>query len=260
MSIFKEDLAKLEELLAGQGFRIFINFEADGRGLLKAATAEEIAALDKPDLSICKVGPGGKIQKETTEPFNFVDLHVHDKDGAGNTVINYSGATLPKEFFEPVKKELANGKEINLSQPVVVAYHKLHADRPYDLTDLQRLRPYLQEGDFAMLREVLGWETEESEKKAREKLREAWDSLSLASELAHDPDVISEKLWTHPDLRARRDDPKVSEYVSLISHYLSENPKVSREDFLDRSLAILKVREQIEQKIKVIDQLEKSKT
>jgi len=69
-----------------------------------------------------------------------------------------------KNFFEPVNKELPNGKEIHLSQPAVVAYHKLHSNRPYDLTDLQRLRPYLQAKDFAMLRLVLEGEIEKTEK------------------------------------------------------------------------------------------------
>lgn len=258
MSVFQEDLAKLDELLAKQEFGIFANFDENGKRLMRKVTTEELATLDKPDLSICKIGPDGKIQRETTDPFNFVDLHAHSKDVEGNTVIFYNGATLPKDFFEPVKKELPNGKEINLSQPAVVAYHKLHSNRPYDLTDLQRLRPNLQEKDFGMLRESLEREIEETEKKVKEKLQEAWDSLSPMLELTRDQKVISEKLWEHPDLQKRRSDQKVSEYVSSISQYISENPEATFDDFLNQSLSILKPREQVEQKLKVIDQLEKS--
>lgn len=258
MSVFQEDLAKLDELLTKQGFGIFVNFDENGKRLMRKVATEELAILDKPDLSICKIGPDGKIQRETTDPFNFVDLHVHSKDIEGNTVIFYNGATLPKEFFEPVKKELPNGKEINLSQPAVVAYHKLHSNRQYDLTDLQRLRPNLQEKDFGMLRESLEREIEETEKKVKEKLQEAWDSLSPILELTRDQKVISEKLWEHPDLQKRRGDQKVSEYVSSISQYISENPEATFDDFLNQSLSILKPREQVEQKLKVIDRLEKS--
>jgi len=258
ISVFQEDLAKLEELLAKQGFGIFINYDENGKRLMRKVTTAELATLEKPDLSICKIGPDGKIQKETKDPFNFVDLHIHSKDTEGNVVIFYNGATLPKEFFEPVKKKLPNGKEINLSQPAIVAYHKLHSNRPYDLTDLQKLRPYLQERDFQMLRESLKREIEKTEKMVREKLQEVWDSLTPMLKLTHDQKLISEKIWKHPDLQKRRNDQKVSEFVSSISQYISENPNITFEDFLSQSLAILKLREQTEQKLKVIDQLEKS--
>ena len=258
MSVFNEDSAKLVELLSRQGFGIFVNYEENGKGLMRPATIEELSVPGKLDLSICKIGANGKIERETTDPFNFVDLHIHSKDAEGNTVINYSGAILPREYFEPVKKELPNGKEINLSQPAIVAYHKLHSNRPYDATDLQRLKPNLQERDFVMLREELEKELEETERKVKEKVQEAWDLISPILEMTHDQTVISEKLWTHPDIEKRRDDPKVSDYVSSISRYVSENAGISFDDFLKQSLSLLKPREHIEQKLKVIDQLESS--
>ena len=258
MSIFNEDSAKLVELLSRQGFGIFVNYEENGKGLMRPATVEELSTPSKLDLSICKIDANGKIERETPDPFNFVDLHIHSKDAEGNTVINYSGAILPREYFEPVKKELPNGKEINLSQPAIVAYHKLHSNRPYDATDLQRLKPNLQERDFVMLREELEKELEETERKVKEKVQEAWDLISPILEMTHDQTVISEKLWTHPDIEKRRDDPKVSDYVSSISRYVSENAGISFDDFLKQSLSLLKPREHIEQKLKVIDQLESS--
>ncbi len=258
ISVFKEDLAKLEKLLAEQGFGIFVNYKEKGKNLMRKVTAKEIATLENSYLSICKIGPDGKIKRETEDPFNFVDLHVHSKDAEGNTVIFYNGVTLPKEFFKPIKKELPNGKKINLSQPAIVAYHKLHSNRPYDLMDLQKLRPYLQQKDFQMLRKSLEEEIEKTEKMVGEKLQEVWDSLVSILRLTPDQKVMSEKLWGHPDLQKRKSDQKVSEFVSLISQYLSENPNASFEDFLSRSEALLKPREQVEQKLKIIDQLEKS--
>jgi len=258
MSVFNEDSEKLMELLSRQGFGIFVNYDENGKRLMRRAMIEELSTPGKLDLSICKVSGNGKIERETAEPFNFVDLHIHSKDSERNTIINYNGAKLPKEYFEPVKKELANSKEINLSQPAVVAYHKLHSNRPYDLTDLQRLKPNLQEKDFAMLRQVLEGEIDETERKVAEKLQEAWNLIFPLLEMTHDQKVISEQLLTHPDIQKRRDDPRVFEYVSSISQYISENPEISFEDFLRQSLAILKLREQVEQKLKVIEQLEKS--
>ena len=38
---------------------------------MRKVTAEELAILEKPDLSICKIGPDGKIQRETEDPFNL---------------------------------------------------------------------------------------------------------------------------------------------------------------------------------------------
>ena len=258
MSIFNEDSAKLVELLSRQGFGIFVNYEENGKGLMRPATVEELSTPSKLDLSICKIDANGKIERETPDPFNFVDLHIHSKDAEGNTVINYSGATLPKEYFSPVKKELPNGKEINLSQPAIVAYHKLHSNRPYDATDLQRLKPNLRERDFVMLREELEKELEETERIVKEKVQEAWDLISPILEMTHDQTAISEKLYTHPDIEKRRSDPKVSEYISLISQYVSENQGISFDDFLKKSLSLLKPREHIEQKLKILDQLESS--
>lgn len=257
ISVFKEDLSKLNELFEKQGFGIFVNFEQEGKRLMRKVSVEELATLDEPDLSICKVSAGGKIEKDTGEPFNFVDLHVHGRDEEGNVVINYTGTKLPKEFCEPIKKELPNGKEINLSQPAIVAYHKLHADRPYDLTDLQKLRPHLQERDFSMLREALEREIEETENKMRERLQEAWEFLSPMIELTHNQQVISEKLYTYPDIAQKRDNPRVTEYVSSISQHIAENPKITLDSFMKQSLAILKPREQVEQKLKSLEQLEK---
>ncbi|PIZ99666.1 MAG: hypothetical protein COX77_00900 [Candidatus Komeilibacteria bacterium CG_4_10_14_0_2_um_filter_37_10] len=168
MSVFMEDLAAVEKLLTEQGFGIFVNDETDDKKKIKMkkVLAEEIAKLDKPDLSnlsICKVDSEGNRDKKTTDPFNFVDMHIHSKDAEGNTVIFYNRATLPKEYFEPIKKQLSNGKEINLSQPMVVAYHKFHQNRPYDLIDLQKLKPNLSEKDSLVLRDIIKKEIKEIE-------------------------------------------------------------------------------------------------
>jgi len=256
ISIFNEDSGKLVELLSRQGFGIFVNYNEGEKRLMRRATIEELTTPDKLNLFICKIDTNGKIERTNAEPFNFVDLHIHSKDPEGNTIINYTGATLPKEYFEPIKKRISNGKEINLSQPAIVAYHKLHSNRPYDLTDLQKLRPNLQEKDFGMLRECLKREWDETEKKIQENLQETWQFLMPMLELTRNPRVISEKLWEHPDLKARRNDQKVAEYVAAISQHISECKEITLDDFIDQSLSILKPREHIEQKLKLLDQLE----
>lgn len=259
ISVFEEDLAKLEILLERQGFGIFVNYyDKNGRKLMRRATAKELTALEKPYLSICKIDSDGKIDKKTKEPFNFVDLHIYKKDAEGNVIFSYNGITLPKEFFKPIKKKLSNGKQINLSQPAIIAYHKLHFNHPHNLIDLQKLKPYLQERDFRMLKESLKREIEEIEKRTREKMQEVWNYLMPTLKLTRDQKVISEKLLEYPLIKKRKSEQKVSEFIFSISQYISENPNITLEDFLNQSLVILKPREQFEEKIKIIDQLEHS--
>lgn len=257
IGIFQGDLAKLEELLLRQGFGIFVNFQDNGKSLMRRTTAKELVTLGEQNLSICRVNSDGKIQREADDLFNFVDLHVNSKNTEGDTVISYNNASLPKKFYKPIRKKLSNDKEINLSQPVVVAYHKLHSSRPYDLTDLQRLRPYLRGEDFVILRKSLEREIGETEKMVKEELQEAWLSLAPILELTSDQGVIGEKLWEHPEFQKRRSEQKISEFVSSISQYISNNPGMTFGDFLSQSLVILKIREQIEQKLEFIDKLEK---
>jgi hypothetical protein len=259
MSVFDKDSAKLIELLSRKGFGVFVTYDKSGRKLMRRATAEELSTPSKLDLSICKIGANGKIERGTNEPFNFVDLHILSKDSEGNTVIGYTGSTLPKEYFEPFKKELTNGKAINLSQPAVVAYHKLHSGRLYDFTDLRRLKPYLQEKDFVMLRRVLEKEAKKIERMVTEKVQEVWNLIfPLLRNTTSDPKVISERLFTHPDLKKNRDNKRASNYVSLISRYVSENPGISFNDFLKQSLTILEPRVSADQKLELMEQLEKS--
>lgn len=256
MSIYKEDLEKFEKLLSEQGFAIFINYKEDDKDLIKKVTIKELSTLDKPDLSICKIKSNEKIERKSNEPFNYVDLHVHSKDVEGNIVINYTGTTIPKEYFEPIKKELSNGKIINLSQPLVVAYHKLHSNREYDLIDLQKLKPSLKEKDLIVLNEIIKKEINETENKIKEKLEELWSSLFSVLELSHNEKIINEKIKTYPDIQKRINDPKISEYILTISKYISENPKISFNEFFKQSLLILSPREQMEKRLKTIDNSE----
>lgn len=257
ISVFQEDLVKVNDLLTRKGFKIFVNFEENGKNLMREATMEELLTMDKPSLSIRKVDLDGKIQRQTNDSFNFIDLHIQSKDARGNTIVFYNGTSLPKEFFNPIEKELSNGKKINLSQPAIVAYHKLHSNRLYDLTDLQKLKSNLQEKDFTMLQQVLEKENAETKQKVKEKLQEAWNLLSPILKTTHDQKVISEKLWINPDIKERENDPKFSKYVSSISQYISESQEITFNDFLNQSLSILKPYEYIEQKLKIINELRK---
>jgi len=256
MSVFQEDLDKLDDLLSDQGFGIFINYREEGKELMRKATAQELGLLENPDVSICKVGPDGTLgSKDSHEAFDFVDLHIQNRDESGDVVVGYSGISLPKEYFEPIRKELPNGKTINLSHPAVVAYHKLHSTRAYDVKDLQILSPLLAPEDFTMLRTSVEKEAEILDKRIREVLQEVWGELSPVLETAPDPDTIAGKLWSHPEIEKRKTDESVANYISSISQYLSENPVVTIDDFIDQSMSILDIKRRTEEQVKLIDRL-----
>ncbi|MAZ56249.1 hypothetical protein CL653_00450 [bacterium] len=257
MSVFQEDLGKLEDLLNNQGFGIFVNYKEDRKELMRKVTAQELGLLENPDVSICKVGPDGTLSsKNSHEAFDFVDLHIRDIDEFGDVVVGYSGISIPKEYFEPIRKELPNGKIISLSHPAVVAYHKLHSTRAYDVKDLQILSPLLTQEDIAMLRSSVEKEAGVLDKRTREVLKEVWGELSPVLETAPDPDTIAEKLRSHPEIGKRNTDESVANYISSISQYLSENPSVTADDFISQSISILNIKKRAEEQIKLIDQLE----
>lgn len=257
MSVFKEDFDKLDGLLSDQGFGIFLNYREEGKELMRKVTAQELGLLENPDVSICKVGPDGTLgSKDSHEAFDFVDLHIRDRDESGDVVIGYSGISLPKEYFEPIRKELPNGKAINLSHPAVVAYHKLHSTRAYDVKDLQILSPLLTQEDIAMLWSSVEKEAEVLDKRMREVLKEVWDELSPVLETTPDLDTIAGKLWSHPEIAKRKADESVADYVASISQYLSENPSATADDFISQSISILNIQKRAEEQIKLIDQLE----
>ncbi len=244
VSIFKEDAGKLVNLIEKQGFNIFLNVEKNGQAELQPITVKELAALSKTDLgkvSIYKVDSSGNAQTETDELFNAVDLHVQDKNENGDTVTSYYGAVLPKELFKPIKKKLPNGKEVNLSQPAVVAYHKLHTimyadDRPYDLVDLKKLEQNLGKKDLEIISEVFKKEMDQLEQKIREVSQEIYQSLSSVLAATQDQKVISEQIWLHPEVSKRREDKTTKEFVASMTEFVSKNPNVSLEAFIAQSL------------------------
>lgn len=257
MSVFEEDLSRLDEFLSKRGFGIFAN--AADRRTMRRLTGTELVSSCEPDLSICKIGQDGRIESDRTEPFNFVDLHVNERDSEGNvSVPGGIGISLPKEYFIPIRKPFENGKEIFLSHPAVVAYHKLCQGRPHDFTDLKRLRKYLDEKDLGMLREIFKKEAEVTDKAVDIILVRIWDSLSKSKALflSRDPKVVSEILWEDPDINGMSHDERVTGYADSISSYVSEHPKISYDDFRRQSVLILGNHDRFDMIMRRLNELE----
>lgn len=249
MSIFAEDFNKFDSLLEKQNFGIFEKIKREDKELwerihiVKGNTIKEYQAA--------QIDKRGKFI-ETDDPFNYIDLHIHSRDKNGNVVINYSGSVLPKEFFKPVKKSLPNGKEINLSQPAIVAYHKLHEGRDYDFIDLKLFRNKLDDKDFKMLHKVLDQETPESMFQAKEKLKEIWSMLDSGM----NKEKIKTTIAKHPNMSSRIKNPKIKTFIKEISEYIFSNSNTDEDAFIKQSFKLLGLEKQFKIKIEQLRELE----
>lgn len=265
ISIFKEDLSKLNDLLEHTGFGIFIIFEEGNKQNLRLLDEEELSKLTSYHLCIKKIDSNGIIQDHEDSLFSNVDLHVHDRDENGDTIINYSGSKFSKEYFKQIQHELPNNKTINLSHPAIVFYHKLYAynkiDRPYDLLDLQKLAPKLATKDFEMLRGVMESEFEKKQDQIKQLFENLWQFIMPILQLSKDKTIIKEKLLEYSEIKnkIKIKDQKTIDYVNIISEYISENSNISKEDFVSRSLEITKPFEWLEERMKILNDLEKTK-
>jgi hypothetical protein len=254
VDVFYEDLAKLEKHLKETGFAIFLDFEQDQKRLMRPITESEIRSLptniQQSNLMIRKVGERNKSSEETDEP--YMDLHIRQRDENGD-VISPFGLKIPEEYFKSIPKKLANGKEINLSQPIIVAYYKMHQDRGYDLIDLEKLKPYLKEEDVDVLRNILAKEVEARDKWIKTKLVDIWSSLSPIIGLTKDPEVIKNAILCDKDVQQRREDPDVLKYVSGICDFILGHPDLSLDDFIEQSMLSLGSSKMFADKLKILE-------
>ncbi|MCX6723109.1 MAG: hypothetical protein NT094_03510 [Candidatus Staskawiczbacteria bacterium] len=256
LGVFKEDLVKLEEQLQKKGLGIFLSFEEDGRRLMRHIGAKEVKNLSdeitENNLMIRQVDKEGESEKGTDEPYDSMDLHVRKRDENGD-VLGYFGAKIPKEYFEPIKKELTNGKDINLSQPVLTAYYKAHENRSYDLIDLKKIKPYLKKEDVDFLRDAFTKEMEGLSKVTKDKLGVLWASLSPVIGLTKDPKVIKGIILSDKDVQAREEDSRILGYISAICNFILEHPDLSSDDFVDQSMLFLDPSKRFSDKLKVLE-------
>lgn len=262
ISVFSDDLHKLESLLKAHSYGLFVS---RGMGeqemLVERVRADQLEAelhVGDPNIMIITIDAEDKIARDVEDPINYSDLHVHvlEKEQQG-ILIHYTGMTLPKRFFEPIRKELPSGKSINLSQPGIVAYHKLHANRAYDRTDLGRLRPYLREEDFRMLKDILPREKAKIEQAALRVLREIWDSIA---DSPRNPPVISEKIFMHPEVAKHKVYPDIAEYVSSLSQFVATHPTLTFEEFSMKAIERLPPLIQLKERLEFLDELERDKS
>jgi aspartate/tyrosine/aromatic aminotransferase len=173
-------------------------------------------------------------------------------DGQGN-FLGYSGAKLPKNFFDPIEKELETGRKINLCSPLATAYYKIHENREYDISDLRALKPNLNEADLDSLKIILEQETENNEQAIQEKLIQLWNNISPMLGLTKDKAVIQKAILSDKEVQARQGDSRIPKYAEQISAFILENPNLTFEEFSKTSLDILQPREAFKEKLKTLE-------
>ena len=257
IGILQNDIKRINTLLEANGFAIFFSFEESGRRLMRKLTKEEInnpqEILFEGYLTIGKVDEQGKTERSTNEPCNFMDLHVHQQDGQGN-VLGFTGVKIPEKYFAPFKKEMPDESIINLSQPIMVAYYKIHGNRDYDITDLKKLKPHLNQESIFNLKQILDKEVEQIKDAIEKKVKQIWDTLSPIIEFTRDPQVIKNAILSDSDIQKRREDKRVLDYIEQITNLILEKPGLSFEDFKNKSLEILNPNQMFAEKIKILEE------
>lgn len=137
ISVEKEELAKLEAHLLKNGYGLFLSIteSKEKNKVMRRVGYENFHDSEMEHMMIAAIDEKGKIHMDKF--LNFVDVHVAERN-AERQLLGKAGVVLPEKWAKPYPIEL-QGQQINLSHPGKVLYYKLHEERNYDTTDIQRL-------------------------------------------------------------------------------------------------------------------------
>ncbi len=140
VSVFQEDLAKLDALLSRRGYGLFDSRRKDEKDPDSVRVMERIGAggatgLPEQNLMIAKIDAAGKLVGGPE--LDFVDLHVVRHDAEGRPIGPF-GRPLPETWYQAQSVD-SQGREIKVSNPALVAYFKLRQGRNYDMDDVKHL-------------------------------------------------------------------------------------------------------------------------
>lgn len=133
-------MAALEEQLLKHGYGLFLSRVKDENDQAADKVLRRVSYVDFRDSEteypiIAAIDNDGKIVKDKV--LNFIDVHIIGRNYAGQAV-GISGTIIPEKWQKPQLIEF-HGRQINLSHPAKVLYHKLNQSRNYDKTDIDRL-------------------------------------------------------------------------------------------------------------------------
>lgn len=168
VSVFSEDIPKLAKILEQKGYALF-RFPKDVNEVIKekGVVRHELLDPEKIDprnisrerLLFLRVNENLEID---TENYAWFDVHALDTNENGD-IVQLNGTILPQsKYTEAVSYTTESGKELRLSHPAILAYHKLKSGREHpDFDDLVVLKKHLSESDFA---EIAKWLQQDEEK------------------------------------------------------------------------------------------------
>jgi hypothetical protein len=175
VSVFSEDISKLAKILEQKGYALF-RFPKDVNEVIKEKGVVRHELLDPEKIDPRKISRerllflrvNGKLEIDT-ENYAWFDVHALDTNENGD-IVQLNGTILPQlKYAEAPSYTMENGKELKLSHPAILAYHKLKSGREHpDFDDLIVLKKHLSELDFAEIAEWLqqdeekGWDEDKS--------------------------------------------------------------------------------------------------
>lgn len=252
ISISFDDLPVLEKQLRARGYMIvYANRDqyTETERCLEIVSADEIKQRNLGELQIARVDADGKINGEF-DHLNFIDLHVLHRGADGSVTVPYSGVVFPKEYFETTGRTFVakNGRSINLSHPVIVAYHKVESGRDYDFSDITMMRDLLSDTDVRMLESIFQKEPQRILERYSPSIKKTFEQIN--SEMS-DAEIISALEQTGISR-----DPDGALFVKKFPQYLRSHGEMTSEDFMQVLFIEIKVVEKLSKRAQLkIDKL-----
>jgi len=241
ISVADEDLEALDEQLKRKGYVIVYadrDRYTDTHQCLEVVSAKEVVERKLQELQLAKVDGDGKIKDDYGE-LNFIDLHVPHRDKEGNITIESSGVTLPAKYFQRDQKyQTQAGHEISISNPVVVAYHKVESGRDYDFQDISHLKDYLSDEDVAFLTDVFRQEPERKIQRYTPIVKKIFSGIN--------PSMSPEEIMGQLEKSGISKDPDGKAFIAEFPEILKANPNMDEEQFLALFMEKFRMREKLE--------------
>lgn len=260
ISVNQDEIEKLHSWAEKKGYNIF---DTRSKENPKKMSSEDFKSFEINRSLLLSESEEYKGHTDTE-----IELHVHETDERGNQIVE--GVVIPKKYFENLPRyKTAFGHEINLSHPLVTAYHKLRIERgdplesweeqskdirkAYDIEDLKELRKRLPDEDMEAL-EILV--TEQNDKRTEgidKRLEEIFNALDLNASESEIQRAFREKAGMAgqpPEVR-----PKITKAIEEICSYITKNRDLTFDDFAVEFKEIINVEEilgKIRKKLEVI--------
>jgi len=237
ISVGNEDIKKIYSLVEQKGYHIFV----------KSTSHENPKKLLPEDLENFDV-KGEYIlsdrEKHKGHPKTEIELHIQEKNEKGNQIVD--GVEIPKKYFENLPKyKTASDYEVNLSCPLVAAFHKIKMERgdpfesleskledpkkSYDIKDLKILGKVLSDKDMEVLKILVTEHKDKMQDKIEEAFEEIFNSLDLKAPASEIRKVFEEKIGIEKSKEEVKE--KYREIIEKMVSYIDKNRGLNFDDF-----------------------------